>query len=92
MATIKNTGRQPMGFYDETHKHFIVKPGEEITIAISDGYYAKLEGMLEKCGDRKPYEISGGGGGKASPKPSDKKEEAKEPPQNKKPDEDNKRK
>jgi hypothetical protein len=90
MATIKNIGRQPMGFYDEAHKHVIVRPGEEITIAISDGYYAKLEGMLAKCGDRKPYELSGGGGGKASPKPSDKKEEP--PQQNKKPDEDNKRK
>ena len=80
MAKVRNIGRQPMGFYDETGKNVVVGPGGEAEIPMSDGYYAKLESILEKCGDRKPYELSGGGGAKPKPESKPAKEAKKEEP------------
>jgi hypothetical protein len=70
MAKVRNIGRQPMGFYDESGANVVVASGREAEIPMTDGYYAKLQSILEKC-DPKPYELSGGAGGsKAKSEPS----------------------
>lgn len=66
-----------MGFFDETHKHIVIQPGQEAEVAMSDAYFAKLEAVLANCASPKPYELSGGAGGR--PKPEAKQPEAKQP-------------
>jgi hypothetical protein len=63
MAHIRNIGKQPMGFFDETGNSHVVQRGAEADIPMTEPYYAKLEAILSKC-DPKPYELTGGAGGK----------------------------
>lgn len=63
MAKVRNIGRQPMGFYDDTGANVVVQRGAETEIPMTEAYYDKLQSILEKC-DPKPYELSGGAGGK----------------------------
>jgi hypothetical protein len=63
MTTVKNTGVQPRGFWDENFNHVVVPPGQEAQFNMSENDYKKNQEILENCGDPKPYEISGGAGG-----------------------------
>lgn len=80
MAKVKNTGRQPRGFFDDKGNNVVIPPGGEATFPMTDAYYAKLEEILARC-DPKPYELSGGGGGKSPPPPLPKSPEAVKPPE-----------
>jgi hypothetical protein len=77
MAKIKNTGKQPRGFIDETGEHVIVQPGDEADVKMTEADYEKLQEILKKEEERKkkeddpltkddppPFELSGGAGGK----------------------------
>ncbi len=63
MATVKNTGVQPRGFWDEGFNHIVVAPGQEAQFNMSENDYKFNQKLLENCEDPKPYEISGGAGG-----------------------------
>lgn len=68
MAKIKNTGKQPRGFFDEHGVQHTVPPGGEIEINMSEADYEKCE-EVAKSEDPAPYEISGGAGGAKKPEP-----------------------
>jgi hypothetical protein len=72
MAKVKNTGRGPVGFFDEHGKQITIKPGEEAEFNMTEADYKKVEELLGDAPDPKPYEISGGHGGVAKKKPEQK--------------------
>ena len=74
MAKVKNIGRQPRGFWDESFNHVIVGHGEEKEFNMSENDYNKLQEILEAEGDPAPYELSGGAGGITKPAPAKKAE------------------
>lgn len=62
MAKIRNTGRQPRGFFDEEGGHVVVAPGEEKEFNMTEEDFKKLQELAESE-DPAPYEISGSHGG-----------------------------
>jgi hypothetical protein len=62
MAKIKNTGRQPRGFFTDEGTHVVVPPGGEAEFNMSEADYKHLEELV-KMEDPPLYEISGGHGG-----------------------------
>jgi hypothetical protein len=77
MAKVKNLGRQPRGFFDESYNHVIVAHGEEREFNMTENDYKKHQEILEAEGDMPPYELTGGAGGVTKPAPA--KTSAKEP-------------
>ena len=74
MAKVKNLGRQPRGFWDESFNPVVVGYGEEKEFNMSENDYKKLQELLEAEGDFPPYELSGGAGGITKPAPAKKAE------------------
>jgi len=62
MAKVKNTGRQPRGFFNDEGVQVTVMPGEEKEFNMSEADYKKVEEMAQ-MEDPPMFEISGGHGG-----------------------------
>jgi len=62
MAKVKNTGRQPRGFFNDEGVQVTVMPGEEKEFNMSEADYKKCE-ELAQMEDPPLYEITGGHGG-----------------------------
>jgi len=60
MAHVKNTGRQPRGFWDDAYNHIVVMPGQEALINMNEGDYKKIQELLENEDDPKPFTLEGG--------------------------------
>lgn len=62
MAKIKNTGRQPRGFFTDEGTQVVVHPGQEAEFNMSEADFNKVKELAESE-DPAPYEVSGSHGG-----------------------------
>ena len=62
MAKVKNTGRQPRGFFNDEGVQVTVQPGDEAEFNMTEADYKKCE-EVAASEDPPLYEISGGHGG-----------------------------
>jgi hypothetical protein len=62
MAKVKNTGRQPRGFFTDEGTQVVVPPGGEMEFNMNEADYKKCE-ELAQMDDPPLFEISGGHGG-----------------------------
>lgn len=69
MAKVKNTGKQPRGFWDDQGNQVVVAPGDEREFNMTEADYKHLTELI-KDEDPPPYELSGSAGGvkKLTPK------------------------
>ena len=76
MAKIKNTGKQPRGFFTDSGEHVVVEPGQEAEFNMTEADFNKVKELAE-AEDPAPYEVSGSFGG-VKPKTAKEQKEADE--------------